>query len=144
MTEFCLCPIPQVNAEGWEQIFNWDYLEDDDIYDKKEPSVIYIEEILTEMSNGRIKAVVDELKGKYLSPSIFIDFKIFNDNNEAKIEVDWDNLCIKTDKVLVSKTSHIVGYMDLAYYNEYLISKDAYMKTRMNKQKDIYAKYPDR
>lgn len=143
MAEFCLCPIPTVNAKGWGQIFNWDYVEDDDVYDKKEVSKIYFEEPLTGMSNGRIKVVVDDLKGKYLSPSIFIDFKIFNDNNESKIEVDWENLCIKTDKVLTSKTSHIVGYMDLAYYNEYLISKEAYLQTRITKQKDQYNNYPD-
>jgi len=137
--DFCLCPIPAINSKGWNQLVTWDYLEDEDIYLKKEKSSIEFDKPLAGISNGKIKQIADSVKEKYLSPSIFIEFKLFNDNKPIKIEVDWENYILKTDTILKSRTSHIVAYVDLVYYNEYVLSNE---KARITKEQLQFPKYP--
>lgn len=136
--DLCLCSVPVVNEKGWPQYISWDYLEDDDVFSKKEVSKIDIREILDSIANGAFKQIVEDVKGRYLSPSLFTEIRLYNDNKEADIDIDWENYIIKSKNVFTSATSHLVLYVNLQYLNEYKITEKEYIKNRMNQTKPIF------
>lgn len=110
---FPMSKIPVKNNNGWPQYMTTDYEEDNDNYLAKKPLVIEFNSIMSDL-----RKCIDFTKGLYLSPSLFIEIKLFNESKEIETEVDWDNYLIKTKEFLPNKNSFLVFYVDLAYFNE--------------------------
>ena len=85
---------------------------------------------------GDLRNVIAYTKSLYLSPSLFIDFKLFNDGTEVQIHVDWESLCIYTDIPMTSSKSYIVMYVDTNYLHEKIIE----MKNQKDERITSYLK----
>lgn len=139
--DFCMCKIPVVNSKGWNQFIEWDNLEFDDVFAKGEVSTIQIDDVLAQINQGQFKKIIDDMCSSYLNPAIFIEIKLFNDNKEIDLDIDWKAYTLKTKTVLTSKTSHIVLYIDLRYYNEYVSTAKEYSKNRIQAAEYVAPNY---
>ena len=108
--------IPTLNERGWEQFVTLDYQEQD----RSKPLVIDLNEVFKGDKN--IYSLIEYNKYNYISPSTFLDFKIFNANKEWKYDIDWDKMTLTTKTPLDYQLSEIVIYMDKAYVNNQIIT----------------------
>ena len=120
---FPISNIPTSNSKGWQQYLSTFYEDDHDNFMAKKPLEIYFDELM-----GDLRNVIAYTKSLYLSPSLFIDFKLFNDGSEVKIHVDWESLRIYTDTPMTNSKSYLVMYVDTNYLHEKVIE--------MKKQED--------
>ena len=126
-----LIDIPQVDENGWNQVCFTDYLIDD------EDSSIDLSTLFT--GDNVIAKTINHDIALGVSPSHFINVKIYRDSNVAKevpIEMDWKN------KIAYFKTGpmkqevlHIVLYHDRAYINELATILNDYNNSRIGKDK---------
>lgn len=108
--------IPTLNDRGWEQFVTLDYQEDDLRY----PLVIDLNEIFEGENN--IYSLINYSKYNLISPSSFIDIKLFNHNKEWDCKIDWDNMILKTKTPVDYQLSEIVIYVDKEYVNTQTIT----------------------
>ena len=106
---------PEKDEHGWRQYLSTEYI-DDDLSIKK----INFEELL---ENKDLKQVMDHTKALFLSPSLFVNFKLFNNQQEIPIKIDWDtfDIIIDREQDLDIDESELTIYVDLQYMNEQLI-----------------------
>ena len=102
--------IPKVNDKGWRQYLSTDYVEKN-LSEEKE--IIHFDELM-----GDLREVIDYVKGQYLSPSVFVEFKLFNDSKEIDLDTNWNEYTITTKTPLEKKASFLVIYVDLNYFHE--------------------------
>lgn len=115
--------IPEKNEKGWGEYLYTEYF----CEDKKEPLTIQFGELF---EGSDIEKFINYTKSIHISPLIFIDFKLFNNGEEIKYNIDWDNLVLTTDKLMVSDTTNIVVYADLDYMNKQLVNMEELYKDR--------------
>jgi len=75
--------------------------------------------------------VIDYCKEIYLSPSAFLDVKIFNNNLEMDGDIDWCKLCMTTHKKPDHELSNIVVYLNREFFNDALMTIDNGIKSRI-------------
>jgi hypothetical protein len=122
--ELCLCDIPVTNSKGWNQYITSDYINDDESYDSTKPTIIEFKELITSpVAKMGLYERCEYLKSIYLNPSLFIDIKLYNNNQEQQISINWDNYTITSVAPLPTRSSHLVFYVDLTYNNEYYINR---------------------
>ena len=117
--------IPVLNEKKWGLYFQTEYLED-------EPTV-GVEMDFTELFTVTLTEVIDYTKKQFLSPSIFVDIKLFdNDGNPIPADIDWDTLKVRTnDKNKYQKI--IIGvYIDGNYLNESIVTMNNSANSRLN------------
>lgn len=121
--------IPTLNDRGWEQFITLDYQEED----TKNKLVIDLNEIFQGENN--IYSLIEYNKYNHLSPSTFIDIKLFNHNREWDYDLDWDNMIIKTKTPVDYQLTEIVIYIDKNYVNTQTItmSNDSDYRVTYNK-----------
>lgn len=121
--------VPTLNSRGWEQFVTLDYQEED----RTRPLVIDLNEIFKGENN--IYSLIEYNKYNMISPSTFIDFKLFNNNKEWDYDLNWDNMIIKTKKPVDFQLTEIVIYIDKNYVNTQTItmSNDSNYRVTYNK-----------
>ena len=119
--------IPDVNQKGWNKILTTEWVEDD----LKEPLKIKFEELI---SGSDIERVINYNKSMYLSPSNFIEFKLYNDGNYIDYKINWNTLTIFTRTIPKSIKTSIAVYVNLGYVNEQIIQMDNMYKDRLEKK----------
>ena len=124
--------VPKTNSKGWPVLLSTDYV--DDVISNT-VSVIKFDDLL-----GDLRQIMDHTKSQYLSPSLFIEFKLFNNAKEIGLDVNWNDYTITTKEVLEKMKSFIVIYVNLEYMNEQnLILKDSknerinFMKSKLTR-----------
>ena len=128
---FPISNIPTSNNKGWQQYLSTFYEDDHENFMSKKLLEIYFDDLI-----GDLRNVIAYTKSLYLSPSLFIDFKLFNDGSEAQIHVDWESLRIYTDMPMTDSKSYIVMYVDTNYLHEKVIE----MKNQMDERITPYLK----
>lgn len=113
---FPIANIPTTNEKGWDQLLTTNYEDDMENFNAKKPVVIAFDDLI-----GDLRKVLDYTKSIYLSPAIFIDFKLFNEAKEVDITVDWLKMTITTSKFLSNINSYLVMYVDKKYLNEQVL-----------------------
>lgn len=118
--------IPTLNEKKWGLYLQTEYIED------KKMTGIEID--IDELFNISIKEVMEYTKKQFLSPALFIEIKLFDDNGEyIPVEVDWDNLKIKTADDNEYQKIIIGVYVDKIYLNETLTTMNNFTDNRFNK-----------
>lgn len=118
--------IPVLNEKKWGLYLQTEYMED-------EPT-IGVEMDFNELFTVTIREVINYTKKQFLSPSIFVDIKLFDtDGNSIPVSIDWDTLRVTTnDKNKYQKI--IIGvYIDNNYLNETVVTMNNSSNTRLNK-----------
>lgn len=126
--------VPLCNSKGWNQFMQSDYAEDMRVYSKKQPSKIHFEELLKSAGSNSLFDIAEDFKRIFISPSAFIDIKLFNGNIEQAIDIDWNTYTITTKNVLPEILSEFVIYVDLEFINNYKINVNKGLSTRVEDQ----------
>lgn len=104
--------LPDANEVGWNRVLNTEYIVENE--DLKDNVVIEFEPLL----EGELRHIVEYTKSVALSPSLFVDFIIFNDGNFCDYDLDWDRFTM----TIKEKTNHpgfVIGmYINMSYVNE--------------------------
>lgn len=127
---FNLSKVPTTNENGWPWMANTEYrFTEEDIKDQKDKGYLSIEfkELL-----GTLKELIDYTKYIALSPSSFLDIKVFNYTKYIKTKIDWVNYKIDLLEPIESKLCYLVIYMDNQYINKSIIKLKHYQEQRIN------------
>jgi len=122
-----LADIPEVNQKGWTQYLTTEY-QDKDLSNNL---VIEFRELF---SGGELNDFITRSKNMYISPSLYIDFKLFNNGDEIEYEIDWDKFTITTKKPIQSEITNISIYIDNEYLNTELINIKNLSEDRIRQQ----------
>ena len=113
---FCTIKMPEItdnNEKGWVNVLTTDCIEED----LSKPLVINIKELF----EGSDTLKVIEYNSKmYISSSIFIDIKLFNDGYEVPYSINWNTFELTTERKLISQVTNICIYKDGSYEIEIL------------------------
>ena len=103
--------LPECNEVGWNQLIKTEYIVE--IGDLKDYVTIDFNELL----KGELLDIVNYTRSIALSPSLFLDFIIFNNDSYKGYKIDWENNTL----TLTEKCDHpgfIIGiYADMGYIN---------------------------
>ena len=114
--EFRNMSCPEKDEHGWNQYLSTEYFDDDHNVKK-----IHFRELL---ENHEFMQVIQRTIDSGLSPMIFVNIKMYNNQIQVPIKVDWENF----DIILLNKNeldideSYITIYTDLEYMNDQLIA----------------------
>lgn len=122
--------IPDVNDKGWNKILTTEWVEDE--LDK--PLKIEFEELI---SGSDVEKVINYNKSMYLSPSNFIEFKLYNDGHYIDSAINWDTLTLFTKVKPKSMKTAIAVYVNLGYVNDQIIQMEDMEKDRLEKKAKI-------
>lgn len=117
--------IPNTNSKGWDQFITTTYEEED----KSKPLTVKFGEIFEGDIN--IMRIINACKKTFISPSAFLDFKIFNNNEEYEYDLDWDKMELTTKVPVEHVLSDFVVYMNKEYFNDALVTLDNAKKKRI-------------
>lgn len=119
--------IPPVNEKGWNIYIQTEYLEDK----LTDELIINIEELFTISLKEVFKYTIDQ----FLSPSIFIDIKLYDpDQVLIPYDIDWKSLVITTkDKSRKYQKIVITAYVDQLYLNETIATMNNLTDHRINR-----------
>ena len=84
-----------------------------------------------------VKDVIKYTQKQYLSPYIFLDIQLFdNEGNRIKSKIDWDTLIVETvDDTKEYQKIIIAIYLDNSYMNEALVTMNNSANSRLNESK---------
>jgi len=107
--------LPEVNENGWNRVVRTEYVVEMDDLINPDGIKIEFEELF---AGSEILQIINYTRSVALSPSLFIDFIIFNEDGFKSYDLDWDtNTITITDKC--THPGFVIGvYIDLAYVNE--------------------------
>lgn len=131
----CFDAIPTTNEKGWNQYMSSDYIEEDKIL-KNSPIEIEFKDLLKSDYSNSLFAISEYIKSIFISPSAFIDIKLFNSGEQCKIDIDWNTYKIKTKLPLPERLSTIVFYIDMEYVNNFTINDSKAYSTRLKDADD--------
>lgn len=123
--------VPLCNDKGWNQFMQSDYAEDYDTFKKKQPSVINFTELIKSDDSNSLFDIAEDFKRIFISPAAFMDIKLFNNNEDQPIDIDWNTYTITTKNVLKEQLSEFVIYVDLEFINNYKINVNKGLSTRI-------------
>lgn len=119
--------VPKVNDKQWNQFLTTDYIIDDEEFEKHEPIRIEFLELV-----GDIRKVIEYTKSIYLSPSLFIDMKLYNNGKLIESAIDWNSYSVATKDTVKDKRIYIVIYVDTNYLNNQIVKMKGEDKQRIN------------
>ena len=114
---------PETNEKGWHQYLTTQWIDED-----KKIENISFEELL---GNSDLQRVIKHTIDMGLSPSMFMDVKLYNAQHEVPIYLKWDTYEIGVNRELKAKESDIAIYADLLYINDTLANLDNIDKNRI-------------
>jgi hypothetical protein len=82
-----------------------------------------------------IMRVIQACNESYISPSVFLDFKVFNRNEEYLCDVDWENMTLTTRRPVEHILSDFVVYLNKEFFNDSITTMDNAKKKRIKDTK---------
>lgn len=114
---------PETNEKGWDQYLTTQWNDDSKHIDE-----IHFKELL---GNSDLQRVIEHTVALGLSPSLFMDLKIYNGQQDLPIYIDWENFVIRVNRDVEDKVSDIAIYADLLYINRTLANIDNLASDRL-------------
>ena len=108
--------VPDIDCNGWSIVTTTEYDVDEDDLEKP------IDIDFSEFFRGHdLEKIIDYTKTIHISPSVFLNFIMFNDAFEVEYEMDW-NTMICHIKTPITNCKTVIGiYCDQKYINDTLI-----------------------
>lgn len=115
---------PNKNEKDWDQYLSTEYSEES----------LYLETIEFKelLENKELMKIIKLTVDTGLSPSVFMDIKIYNALNQIPITIDWENYIININKKIREPRSKITIYTDLKYINDKLAMLQDANNTRIS------------
>lgn len=115
--------LPELDCNGWDKFTITEYEVDEE--DIKKPLIIDFSELF----NGHeLARIINYTKKIAVTPSIFLNFMIFNDGIPLDYTIDWNTMICKVHDPISVCRSVIGIYADRKYINETLIYLEEYDK----------------
>lgn len=127
LTTFKVFDIPETDENGWNIYFKDNYELDTDEVDN-DLAEIPLKAIFTQPNI--YKCIRDSI-AMGISPSRFIDIKIYDFFEDSKYNLDWENMILKVTGLKDLRLLKFVVYVDNAYINEYMVTLENMNGTRM-------------
>ena len=127
--------IPNTNSRGWEQVINTTYM-----LDEKE-SKFDVSPLFRSNKTEDIYAVITYCLKNFISPSSFIEIKIYEECGGSYVEVpfsiDYQYMEISLGKEYKDITNIYIGiYIDKKFMNNTLVSINDFYKSRISDSKN--------
>ena len=120
--------IPDTNSKGWIR-----YLETE-VYEENIDKPLRIE--FAELFEGsKIGKLIEYNNKAFITSSIFIDMKLYNDGEEVQYTINWTKQVLETRYPLNHLTSYLVIYVDLEYVNNQIINMEKLYSDRVRNNK---------
>lgn len=116
--------IPEKNDKGWNEYLSTEYYEEN----KNKPLCIKFSELF---EGSDIEKVINYNKKLHISPSMFLEFKLFNNGDEIKYTLDWDDMTIETESIMKDDVTNISVYVDIEYLTKQITNIDDMYKDRL-------------
>ena len=115
---------PNKNEKDWDQYLSTEYSEES----------LYLETIEFKelLENKELMKIIKLTVDTGLSPSVFMDIKIYNALNQIPITIDWENYIININQKIREPRSKITIYTDLKYINDKLAMLQDANNTRIS------------
>ena len=119
--------IPDFDEHKWQLYTTTEYMVD------KEDLNQELEIDFDEFFEGTdLKEIMHYTKNIALHPSVFINFKFFNDGEPKEYEMDWTNMKCKLKGEIYNVTTVIGIYCDMAYINNVMTNLEDMDKSRIS------------
>jgi len=105
--------LPEANEVGWNQVIKTEYVVD--MEDLNKDIIIDFGELF---EGSELLDIINYTKSVALSPSLFMDFIIFNENSFKSYDIDWATNTIKISEKCTHPGFVIGVYVDLGYVND--------------------------
>ena len=117
-----------VDEHGWNLAMTTD-IEEDDHTKMLEIDLEYL--FKADNDYNDIYKMVQYCKDNYISPEVFINFKMFNMGDPVPIIVNWRQMVIRSASILKGDINSLAIYLNYGYMNEQLAVMEKYYKTRL-------------
>lgn len=111
--------LPDVDCNGWDKIVTTEY--DVDEEDLKAPIDIDFKELFR---GHDLEKIINFTRAIAVSPTVFLNFIMFNDAIDLPYRMDWDSLICHIERPITNCTTVIGIYADRKYINDTLIYLD--------------------
>ena len=111
--------LPDVDCNGWDKIVTTEY--DVDEEDLKAPIDIDFKELFR---GHDLEKIINFTRAIAVSPTVFLNFIMFNDAIDLPYKMDWDSLICHIERPITNCTTVIGIYADRKYINDTLIYLD--------------------
>ena len=118
-------PPPAINERGWIKYIESDYQADD--YGPLEIN-------MGELFEGELLTLINQHKDRFISPEVFMDIRLYNDDEFLTTEMNWNTMMLKCYDAPHKLLSSIVIYIDTLYLNDQRIINEGSRKTRTEQQ----------
>ena len=109
--------IPDCDEHGWNQYMTTEYYSDN----INEEIDIEMEELF---SSSDIYRVIQYTKDILISPSIFMNIKLYNNGNNISYNIDWNTFKIHTNVPIYNHNVQIVLYTDMEYVKSVVYNQE--------------------
>lgn len=123
--------VPKVNDKGWQQYLTTEYIVDEEEFEEKKPISVDFSELV-----GDIRTAIDYTKSIYLSPSLFVDMKLYNNGVEIESAIEWNSYTVTTKNPIKDRKVYMIIYVDLNYLNNNIIKNTQADKNRITPYKE--------
>lgn len=124
--------IPDTNERGWNQVINTVYMTDEG------ENMFDIHEMFLSNQTTDIRKVINYCIGQYISPKVFIDFKLYReaagDYVAVPCELEYrsqDEILVKLGVELEPQYLYIGIYIDMEFVNNTAITVNEFNKNRL-------------
>lgn len=122
--------IPPINGRGWLLYVKGEgVLMEDDLTKPMEAE-------FREYFAGELMDVIDDHLEKKISPALFMDLQIWNNDGQVEGTIDWEKMKFTSKEPVTCNANSVVVYMDMAYLNSQRISKFG-MQWQFNRQGNV-------
>lgn len=125
--KICLPDIPEYNDKKWDRLLITEWCRD-----SKDEKIIDFNNLDIFTENSKIRTIIIDSIKKNIPPSIFIEFKLYNNGNEILYDIDWNTLSINIISPIVDDVVNIGIYIDKNYLNNVIIANDKLNEYRYN------------
>ena len=108
--------VPELNSKGWVKTITTQCIEED----LSKPLEIHFEGLFS----GDLSKLIEKHKKVFISPSLFIDFKLYNNGDKLDFEIDWDKMIISTNTMVTDHVTNKFIYLDKEYINSEIIQDE--------------------
>lgn len=115
---------PDINSLGWNKYLESEYIADDKYVDTVSFLDIFDTVSKTDDVRNAVLRVMEYSISIGISPSVFMEIQIFNDQRKVYFTVDWENFKAIINDTLTNITSNIAIYIDLGYVNTTISNLD--------------------
>ena len=125
---FKILDIPDSNDKGWEKYASSEIV-CNSVLKENESEKLDIRSIFA----NNLLSYIENIKKCYLSPSIFIDFKLFDTNGcNINYRIDWFNYELEIlGPIYEDRKCLLVTYVDNSYINEKMIESNKLNESRL-------------